>query len=433
MLAKVKQLFQMLMHSSLAVNVSWIFIGNVLHAFFQFILSVYVARFLDLDSNGLIGYATSLITLLGAFCTFGFSSTITLEFAEDEPNYENYIRTAIVSRLTSASIAVVIIQIIIRHISPDEPQLHLVVLCQSMSLLLAAPDYLVYWFRYKDRANLVAIVRLIAFFISAIARVILLNITGSIVLYTIGTILETGFFSLFMLYFYVKDYHKRGKYSVVLFKKMFRTSYPFVLASIMGVIYSQADKLMLKSMVSNSAVAVYNVSLVLANAISIIPQALIEGFRPHIMKAQVNDEERFRLLVRRLYCIVFWISVLYCIFITIFAEPIITILYGEKYISAVDSLSIIVWYISFSFFGSINNLYMVAIKKSKWVQVNTFIGAVVNVILNYILIPPYSIVGAAIASLITQFIAQFLLMYIIKDVRSGIKLMIEGITFQYIR
>ena len=94
---------------------------------------------------------------------------------------------------------------------------------------------------------------------------------------------------------------------------------------------------------------------------------------------------------------------------------------------AVSSLSLIVWYTSFSYFGAINNLFMVAEGVNKWVPVNTFVGAMTNIILNFVFIPRLGIVGAALASLLTQFVANFLMMLINPQLRKGFRLMIGGI------
>ena len=211
---------------------------------------------------------------------------------------------------------------------------------------------------------------------------------------------------------------------------MLKMSYPFIFSAILSTIYGQADKIMLKSMVNNSAVALYNASTTLAGLVVIIPTTLVEGFRPDIMDAKLSDEDLYQRRLRQLYAVVFWACMAYGLFITIFAKQIILIIYGEKYLGAVSSLSLIVWYTSFSYFGAINNVYMVAEDKIKWVQVTTLTGAVGNVILNYFLIPIWGIVGAALASLLTQILSNFILMAAIPDLRKGFKIMIQGIVLR---
>ena len=60
-------------------------------------------------------------------------------------------------------------------------------------------------------------------------------------------------------------------------------------------------------------------------------------------------------------------------------------------------------------------------------QLTTLIGALSNVGMNFLLIPVWGIVGAALASLITQILANFVLMALIPDLRKGFALMIKGI------
>ncbi len=211
--------------------------------------------------------------------------------------------------------------------------------------------------------------------------------------------------------------------------KLIKMSYPFIFSAILVTIYGQVDKWMLNSMIGKSAVAYYSVSLTLAGAISIIPQALIEGFRPDIMAVRNSNVEKYKRRLMQLYCLVFWLCIAYCVFVTIFAKVIILTLYGDKYLPAVSSLSLIVWYTSFSYFGAINNMYMVAENKIKWVQVITLVGAIVNVFLNYLFIPIWGIVGAALASLTTQIITNFILLAIIPQLRENFFIILKGISF----
>jgi Na+-driven multidrug efflux pump len=86
-----------------------------------------------------------------------------------------------------------------------------------------------------------------------------------------------------------------------------------------------------------------------------------------------------------------------------------------------------VWYTAFSYFGSINNLYLVSRGKTQWVAVLTLTGAILNVALNALLIPVLEIRGAALASLASQFAANFLLLLCIPALREAFFLQVQGI------
>ncbi|MBR4762030.1 MAG: flippase [Clostridia bacterium] len=419
--------------SRLAKNVSWIFFGNLAHAILAFLLNILVARILDLNDNGMLVYAASWITFFTSVGTLGFHGIISREFSKNEGRANDYIWSCIAARLGFSVLAIVALQVIVRISSPNEPLLHLIVLCQSMSILFGSFDMFIYWYRYKNQANVTAIYRLIAFGISAAWRVFAVAVLKSLTLYVIGIVAETAFFMAFLYLFYRKNYTKKVFISKQTIFVMLKMSYPFIFSAVLATIYGQSDKIMIKNMIDNDAVSLYNASALIAGLVVIIPTTIIEGFRPDIMDAKLNDESLYRRRLRQLYAIIFWSCIAYGAFITILAKPIILILYGEKYLGAVSSLSLIVWYTSFSYFGAINNVYMVAEDVIKWVQVTTFTGAILNIILNYFLIGVWGIVGAALASLITQIFANFILMAVIPDLRKGFRIMLEGIALRNIK
>lgn len=414
----------------LVKNVSWIFFGNVVHAILVFLLNIFVARSLTLNDNGLLTYSTSWINFFTAVGTLGFNGIISREFSKNENKSNEYIWSCIFCRILFGIIAIILVQILVKISSPHEPLLHLIVLCQSSMILFSSFDLFIYWYRYKNQAKVTAVYRLIAFFISAFFRVVAIGVIKSVVLYVIGVSLETLLFVSFLYKFYRKHYTKRIIIKKDIAFKMLGMSYPFIFSAILSMIYGQADKIMLKSMIDNTSVALYNAATTIAGLVVIIPTTLIEGFRPDIMDAKIHNEKLYQKRLSQLYSIVFWCCVAYGIVISLFSKPIIYVLYGEKYFGAAKALSLIVWYTSFSYFGAINNVFMVAEEKQKWVQITTLVGAIANVILNFIFIPMWGIVGAALASFLTQILANFVMMFIFRDLQKGFKIMLRGILFK---
>jgi O-antigen/teichoic acid export membrane protein len=425
-----KKMLGKLLRNRLFKNISWIFFGNVMHSLLQFLLNIYVARKLSLSSNGVLNYSTALITFFTAIASLGYGSTITKEFSTKKEKIGEYLCSCILSSAAAGALCIAALLIIIRILNPGENQLYIVSLCQSTSIIFSSLNLFVYWYRYENKANVAAIMRLVAFFVSALWRVLVLSLQDPLVWYVCGTAAETLIFGVLMASFFLRYYKGRIKYSLATSIEAVKHSYPFIFAAVLMTVYSQADRVMLKAMINTEAVALYSVSAVLAGALSMIPSSLIEAFRPDIMEYKECNEYLYRKRFRQLYCVIFWASALYGLFVTVFAKQIILLLYGEKYIEAVSSLALIVWYSAFSYFGSVNNMYMVAEGKNKWVEVTTLVGAVGNIILNAALIPFMGIAGAALASLLTQILTNFLMMWLIPVLRPGFDLLLKGVTFQ---
>ena len=287
-------------------NLSWIFFGNIVHAGFQFALNVLCARWFGREDYGLINYSASLIAFFIAVGTLGFNGVITKFFAQDEKDAGRYMGTAIVTRIAYAIISIILLQVIAAFDDASDARLQLIVFCQSLQILFGTGDLFIYWYRYKGQAKVEAINRLIAFFIAAIWRIIAILFCHNLIWYVLGVSFETFFYIFFLYRYYKKEYIDFNlSYCEPILKAMLRTSYPFILSAVLVTIYGQTDKVMLKNMISVSSVGLYSVSLTLAGAISIIPSALIEGFRPDIMVFKMQNYNAYRRRLQQLYGLVF--------------------------------------------------------------------------------------------------------------------------------
>lgn len=422
------------MKNRFASNISWIFFGNAVHAALQFALNIICARAFGTDDYGLINYGASLIALFSAASMLGLNGVITRFLAEDEDKAGELLGSGIVARTVCAVISIIALQLIAALSGQSDAQIRVIVLCQSFQILFASADLLVYWFRFRNEARTVALIRLGAFFISAIWKLAAVLHFHDLVLYVVGTALETAMFALFQLLCFRKSYGQyRLSFSWDVFRRMIAVSYPFIFSALLITVYGQTDKVMLKNMLSNSSVGLYSAALTLAGAISILPNALIEGFRPSIMSYRLTSRENYRCRIQQLYGLVFWICVAYGLVITVFARWILLKVYGADYVPASSALALVVWYTSFSYFGAINSIYMVAEDKARWVQITTLAGAAMNFLMNITLIPSMGINGAALASLITQFFTNFVMLAIIPALREAFVLAVEGMALRGFR
>ena len=108
-------------------------------------------------------------------------------------------------------------------------------------------------------------------------------------------------------------------------------------------------------------------------------------------------------------------------------------MYGKEYSLAIPVLRVVVWYTTFSYLGSARNIWVMAEEKQKYLWIMNLSGAIINIILNLILIPVYNIVGAAIASLITQIFTNIIIGFIIKPIRENNKLMIQALNIRNLK
>ena len=164
-------------------NMSWIFVGNVAHAVLSFLINIVVARYLTTNDNGIINYAGSWISFYHALAAMGINSIINKFTTDDIDESNSYLTTAIVFRMIAGVVGAGLVVITVLIINPGENIVLYISAIQGLSIAFSAGDTLIYWFRYKRQANVVAAMRLIAFFIPAIVKVFAIVVIKSLTFY----------------------------------------------------------------------------------------------------------------------------------------------------------------------------------------------------------------------------------------------------------
>lgn len=186
----------------------------------------------------------------------------------------------------------------------------------------------------------------------------------------------------------------------------------------MITLYMRIDQIMLGVMMSTKTeLGVYSAAVQVAQMWYFVPMAVITSFKPIIMSKKKTNEKSYLKSVQLMYNIVAWMSIGFGIVILLFSDTIIGILYGTDYEKASSILSISVWAGTFAMLGSARSIWLITEGLQKYTLVYTTIGFLVNVSLNYFLIPLTGGYGAAIATLLAQFSANVLALAFYKETR----------------
>lgn len=414
-------------------NASWLIVGKVIQMVISLFVGFLTARYLGPSNYGLINYATAYTAFFMSFCTLGINSILVKELIDNPMREGEILGTTLLLRAVSSILSAFLIIFIVRIIDGDEITTILVVALSSLGLIFNIFETFNYWFQSKLNSKVTAIATLIAYVITAIYKIILLITNKSVGWFAFATSLDYICLGIILFYFYKKNNGQKLKYSYFEAKELLKKSYHFILPSLMVAIYGYTDKFMLKHMMSEVSVGYYSIATSICSMWCFVLSAIIDSMYPTIMESHKKNKVLFEKNNRRLYAIVFYISVIVSIIICLLSEFVIEILYGEQYLPSVMPLRIVTWYTAFSYLGTARNAWIVCEKKQKYLKYIYSASAVSNIILNFLLIPVFGATGAAAASLVTQIITTLIVPYFIKDMRKNTILMLEGIFLKGIK
>jgi len=192
---------------------------------------------------------------------------------------------------------------------------------------------------------------------------------------------------------------KQPAFSAEIGRILVTFSAPLVLSNIVWFIMTWTDTLMLGHYYGSTVVGIYNAASPLARFIPVFLMAFTVLYNP--IATALYARGRVRDVVRFYVSITKWVVLLtFPLFILVFAYPsaVINALFGAKYTEAWLPMMILsVGFVFHSIMGP-NGLTLVAAGRPKKELMGNVIGAVLNVALNFLLIPPYGMVGASAAT-----------------------------------
>lgn len=413
-------------------NTSWILFERIFQMVISLVVGMLTARYLGPSNYGTINYVAAFIAFATPVCSLGLEGLLVKRFVDTPERTNTIIGTAIAMEFIVGIISSFVICVIVCLSNFGDETKVWVAFLESLRLLFKSTEVIEYWYQSRLQSRTSSIIKMIGYIGMSLYRIILLVMGKSVIWFAFATSLDMLIIAILYLWSYAKNSNQKLRIDFSYGFSMLHESYHFILSGLMVVLYSQMDKIMIQHMLSDSAVGLYSASNTICNLWFFIPGALITSAQPIIMRQKQIDEGRYYLRLKQLYASVFWLGIFVGAVVSLCSNQIISILYGKDYIGAVGSLIIGIWYGTFAQLGNARGIWILCEEKQKYSKYYIFLGAIMNLVLNWLLIPLAGINGAAFATLITQvFVCVFAPLFF-KETRVHTRILIEGVSLSWL-
>jgi len=208
-----------------------------------------------------------------------------------------------------------------------------------------------------------------------------------------------------------------------------KKAFPIMVSGAVFPLFIQADTLMIAYYYDSEEVGMYTAPMKIIFQISFVGVALMSAFFPFLV-SEFNNKiryERFLSVISRFF---FLMSVVISIFVICLSGLFVDVLFGSQYESSKPVMMLLSIILIFLIPSKLYSALMILEGLAKFELLKAFVAVFMNVILNIVLIPKYSIQGAALASLISYFFADFLFYFIsvrFKTISKYIKISLDGL------
>lgn len=188
-------------------------------------------------------------------------------------------------------------------------------------------------------------------------------------------------------------------------------SWPFGVAALSHLIYFQSNIILLKHLSSNSAAGVYSVAFTVMSAVYLLPNVIYQRFLlPKMHRWARHDPQRFYQVYRQGNGLMLLLGTLALLLIVLTADWAVLLLFGQAYQEAGPVLKILALSAPIIFLAFSAGATLVTEEHMQTKVRYMAVVALINVLLNLVLIPLFELRGAAVASVLSNLL--LLLLYV---------------------
>lgn len=395
-------------------NTFWLSASTTVNKLLALALVIYAARILGAEGYGQFTFALALVSLLMVVAYFGLPPIVTREFAREEERKEEFY--SILSLKLVLALFTFVLILAASFLVSRAQEMQVVILSLALFFLLNGFIGICYaFFHARQKMEYEAWFEMLQTgLIVVFGLFVLLRFPSPANLSYAYVAAASLALAAVLFFFHTKVFPVRLQWKIAVWKKFLKMSWPLALIGLFGVIYSYTDSVMLGYWNMIEETGWYNAAYKIVTA-SLVPMGLIgASFYPALSKFSKESKEKLQRAWNYELEIMIALAMPLVVGGIVLAAPIMNTLYPVGFEPSILAFQILIGTAGLIFLYRPLYDAMIVLdqqKKTFWI---TMAGAVVNVALNLILIPKYSLYGAAAATVVTHSLVLLIMLVFIK-------------------
>jgi len=396
-------------------NTGWLFGDKILRMGVGLLVGVWVARYLGPEQFGLMNYAMAIVALFGAIAGLGLNGIVVRDLVQKPEGTHLTLGTAFVLQLIGGFVAFVLAVAAISIMRPTDDLARTMVAILGFALVFKAAEVVKYWFESQVKSKYAVWAESGVFLVLAAVRVVLILNQAPLLAFVWAALAETALAGVFLLLIYSRKVGALSRWSASLSraKGLLMESWPLILGSMASMINMRMDQVMLGSMANNAVVGNYSAAVRLAEVWLIVPGIIGSSIYPAIIAAKGKSEELYRQRILHTTRLMAAGVLPLAVIISLLSDQIVHLVYGQQYAFAGNYLAIYIWTgVPYLVFFVLNQMFYIEGLLKIGFFVSVF-SVSLNLMLNFILIPMFGGMGAAVSTLIAAIGSTLLSLFIL--------------------
>ena len=375
--------------------------GRIAGELIGLVTAIFFVRYLGANNLGVYSFVFAYLIFFNIITDLGLTDILVRDISRDRTKADKFIGNGIIISI-ALSLCSIGLACLIISLTGYPFNIKVFVYIASLMFLFSFRNVYKLIFQVDLRMGYPILALIASKAFKLVLFLYLIFIKASLVWFVIGEVLVI--LPEFLIILYSSKGFIKPKFQIdfKMWKYILKESWPVALMAVFIIIYHRIDQLMLFNMRGAVELGYYSAAVKLPEALVIFPAAFMMSAYPLMSRYFKTSPESLTRAYTLSFKYLLMLAIPIAMGATILAKPIISLIYGEKFLPSVPDLSILCWAEVLVFYGFVHYEIMVAVGKQRLFLLFTGTGAIANVILNLVLIPKYGIVGASIATLVSR-------------------------------
>jgi O-antigen/teichoic acid export membrane protein len=381
---------------SLITYLSQIISGSVVY--------IVLARVMSLNDFGLLSFGTTLAGLLTVTSEFGYALMAERDISQKKFPLSKYIVNAFIQKFAFSTLSIIggLIYLFTFY-SGTNVTIGIIFIVNA--ILSSNNIYFMSVFRANNKFKVEAIITMLYALILVLMIICFFAFKLDLI-FIAFSLLFARFVQLITLV--VVFIRKFGAPKLAIDKDIqfyfIKNSYSFGVQYIIGIFYFSFDSQLIAYYSGNDALAVYQAFFKIVLILLSFSDLLNNVFLPYLSSKFKNNNQQFLSVTKIANKTAILVGLGLFVFLNLFAKDIVSVLYTSKYLSALKIVVPLSFVLLFRVMCSIYAIILTISDRQKIRVLIVFITFVLNITLNFWLIPKFGFIGAAYVSLVTHLV-----------------------------
>ena len=418
----LKKIVQLKHHSGFRkyfANTSWLLGERVLRMAVSLFVGIYVARYLGPERFGLLSYANSYVGIFTAIAILGLDGIVVRELVKSPDQRDTLLGTSFLLKVVGTLLMWVLILATLFFSNNDSLTSSLIAII-AFGVLFQTFNVIDYNFQAEVKSKYVVHSQIAQLIVSSITKLVLIIKGLPLVWFAAVYSLDAIILAVGLAYAYSKNSGsiKKWKWNAKVALALLLDSWPLMFAYMSYLIYAKIDRIMIKEMLDEHNVGIYSAAYILYEAPLFISLMIAKSVYPILVQYYQDNKNRFFQLYSTLSSYLTLLSYLIVLFIFIFHEILIQITFGESFEESSKILMLLSFGMIPMFNAFLRSSYITISGNQKIILYTTLFSAMLNIVLNLLLIKAYGVIGAVYATVFTQTLSLIVLNFAFTNTRS---------------